>query len=82
MDTKKGYKYFYSEDFNPVYFTPGWDTAYDHLGDGCRIHFPVEMKWATRWSKKLYDKEEDGTLKLLRGKSVLATCKVYCLIYV
>ena len=47
MDTKKGYKYFYSEDFNPVYFTPGWDTAYDHLGDGCRIHFPVEMKWAT-----------------------------------
>ena len=64
MDTKKGYKSFNSEDFNPLYFTPGWDTVFDHLGDGCQIHFPVEMKWATRWSKKLYDKEEDGTLKL------------------
>ena len=61
INTKKGYKSF---DSGPVYFTPGWDTIYDHrLGDGCRIHFPVEMKRTTIWSKKLYDREEDGTLK-------------------
>ena len=35
-----------------------------HLGDGCRIHFPVEMKSAIRWSKKLFNREDDGTLKL------------------
>ena len=63
-ESKRGYKSFYSEDFNPIFFTPGWDTVFDHLGDGCRIHFPVEMKSAIRWSKKLYNKEEDGTLKL------------------
>ena len=63
-DSKIGYKSFNSEDFNPIYFTPGWDIIFDHLGVGCCIHFTVEMKCAIRWSKKLYNKEEDGTLNL------------------
>ena len=65
--TQKGYKSLNSEDFYHVYFTPGWDTVYDHLGDGCRIHFPMEMKWTTRQSKKLYNREEDGTLMLKKS---------------
>ena len=52
-ETKREYKSFNSEDFTPIFFTLGWDTVFDHLGDGCCIHFPVEMKSAIRWSKKL-----------------------------
>ena len=62
---KKGLQILNSEDFNPIFFTLGWDTVFDHLGDACRIHFPVEMKSAIRWFKKLFNREEDGTLKLI-----------------
>lgn len=41
-DKKKGYKSFNSQEFNPIYSTPGWDMVYYHLVDRCRIHFPVE----------------------------------------
>ena len=65
-ETKRGYKFFYSEDFiqSDLFYT--WlGHFFDHLGDACRIHFPVEMKSAIRWSKKLINREEDGTLKLI-----------------
>ena len=63
---KGGYKSFNSEDFiqSDLFYT--WlGHFFDHLGDACRIHFPVEMKSAIRWSKKLINREEDGTPKLI-----------------
>ena len=59
-DSKRGCIPSNSKDFNPKYFTSGWDTVY---GDRCCIYFPVEMKCAKqngprsytvkrRWNKK------------------------------
>ena len=28
-ELKRGYKSFNLEDFNPIFFTPGWDTVFD-----------------------------------------------------
>ena len=63
-DTTRGYRSYDFDNFNPKYFTPGWDTVFDHLGDGCSVQFPIQMKCTTRWSKKLFHKDVEGTLKL------------------
>ena len=27
------------ENFDEIFFPSNWDVAYDHLGDGCKVHY-------------------------------------------
>ena len=49
-------------EFNPTYFPLGWYRVYDSLGDGCEIVFPIRLQIKIKWSGKIYEKQNDGTL--------------------
>ena len=49
------------DDFDKTYFKDDWYVAYDKLGDGCTIDFPVRLESKIRWSPKVYN--ADGTVK-------------------
>ena len=38
------------DDFDTTYFTTDWYQAYDKLGDGCKLEFPVCMCSRVKWS--------------------------------
>ena len=58
----KGRGLFYDmNDFDTTYFKDDWYLAYDRLGDGCTIDFPIRLESKIRWSPKVYN--ADGTVK-------------------
>ena len=44
--------FFDKNDFDTTYFKDDWYIAYDKLGDGCTIHFPIRLESKIRWSPK------------------------------
>ena len=48
-------------DFDKTYFKDNWYVAYDKLGNGCSIHFPIRLEGKIRWSPKIF--YLDGTVK-------------------
>ena len=36
--------------------------AYDHLGDGCKVHYPIRISSKLKWSPIVYEKENNGVL--------------------
>ena len=58
----KGRGLFYDKnDFDTTYFKDDWYIAYDRLGDGCAIDFPIRLQSKIRWSPKVFN--ADGTVK-------------------
>ena len=58
----KGRGLFYdADDFDRTYFTDDWCVAYDKLGDGCAIDFPIRLDSKIRSSPKVFS--ADGTVK-------------------
>ena len=62
------YKYVFKDkreclenDFSKEFFPPKWDVAFNKIGDGCRIQYPILFKPAIQWSKTTYVKDGDGT---------------------
>lgn len=49
-------------DFDSNLFPVDWYVAYDKLGDGCCIDFPVRMLPSIKWSRTVYSKAADGSL--------------------
>ena len=49
------------DDFNKTYFKDNWYIAYDKLGDGCSIDFPIRLDSKIRWSPKVFNL--DATVK-------------------
>lgn len=51
----KGRGLFYDmDDFDRTYFRDDWCVAYDKLGDGCAIDFPVRLENKIRWSPVVF----------------------------
>ena len=42
------------EDFDETYFSDNWHVAYDKLGDGCKIDFPIRLESKIKWSSKVF----------------------------
>ena len=51
-----------ADDFPEEFFPLDWDMVYNKIRDGCRIQYPVSLRPAIQWSKRVYFKGEDGTL--------------------
>ena len=49
------------EDFYGAYFENNWYVAYDRLGDGCSVDFPVRLETQIRWSPIVFN--SDGSAK-------------------
>ena len=49
------------EDFDGTYFENDWYVAYDRLGDGCSVDFPIKLESKIRWSPIVYN--SDGSTK-------------------
>ena len=47
-------------DFDKTYFKDNWYVAYDKLGDGCAMDFPVRLESKIRWSPEVFN--ADGTM--------------------
>ena len=48
---------FYDIDaFDATYFPAEWNVAYDRLGDGCEILFPIRMHSTLEWATTVYRK--------------------------
>lgn len=61
-NTPTGRGLFYDlEDFDTTYFCDNWYVAYDRLGDGCCIDFPVKIESKIKWSSLVYN--SDGSSK-------------------
>ena len=61
-NTPTGRGLFYNiEDFDGTYFENDWYIAYDRLGDGCSVDFPIKLESKIRWSPIVYN--SDGSTK-------------------
>ena len=49
------------EDFDATYFDDNWYVAYDRLGDGCCVDFPIRLECKIRWSPTVFN--SDGSAK-------------------
>ena len=49
------------EDFDKTYFMDEWYIAYDRLGDGCKIDFPVRLESRIKWSTQVFS--SSGSVK-------------------
>ena len=49
------------DDFDKTYFTDNWYVAYDKLGDGCCVDFPIRLESKLRWSTLVYN--SSGNIK-------------------
>ena len=65
-----------------MYFTPGWDVVYNSIGDGCKVLYPITMKPSVQWSRKSYEKKDDGTMlvkpRLFKEVVCVAMNKIRC----
>jgi len=64
------------DDFNPVYFPPDWFKAFDKLGDGCEVEFPIRMCSRLKWSAVVYGKCSTNVLSP-KEKCYEETCSVW-----
>jgi len=51
-------------DFSKLYFPADWHVAYDKLGNGCEVVFPVRLESKTKFSSSVYGKCLDGSIVL------------------
>ena len=42
------------EDFDATFFTSNWYIAYDKLGDGCCVDFPIRLESKLKWSSVVF----------------------------
>lgn len=47
-------------DFSAPHFRSDWDVVYNSIGDGYKILYPIIMRPRLQWSRKYYEKNEDG----------------------
>ena len=58
----KGLRAYEKEDFDSEFFPSGWDVAYDRLGNGCCVDYPITMKTILKYGPRCFRKTSDGTL--------------------
>ena len=58
-------KFYDLDDFNTQFFPVHWYRVFDSLGDGCEVQFPIRLLSKVKWSRKVYKKQEDGTLAIV-----------------
>ena len=49
-------------DFDSRYFTEDWWIAYDKLGDGCCIDYPIRMRPSLKYGPKYYSKNSNNVV--------------------
>ena len=50
------------ENFDERFFPSNCNVAYDHLEDGCKVHYLIPRSSKIKWSPIVYEKENNGVL--------------------
>lgn len=76
---KVGRGLFYDlQDFDATFFPSNWYIAYDKLGDGCCVDFPIRLESKLKWSSVVYTSSRSTKPKLFTEIICITVVKCRC----
>ena len=55
------------KDFDETYIMDEWCIAYDRLGDGCKVDFPIRIESRIKWSTLVFSRSGNVKPKILNS---------------